>query len=61
MMMELGMVMVVGMMMEMRMVTVLGMVMEVRIVMVGVMAVLRLKGYFFWAVGVGGEPINCKP
>lgn len=51
MMMEVGMVMVVGMMMEMRMVTVVGMVMEVRMVMVVGMAVLRLKVSFFWAGG----------
>lgn len=48
MMMEVGMVMVVGMMMEMRMATVVGMVMVVG------MAVLRLRGSFFWAEGKGG-------
>lgn len=60
MMMEAGMVMVVGMMMEVGMVMVVGMMMEMRMmtvvgtVMVVGMAVLRLKGSFFWTEGMGG-------
>lgn len=59
MMMEAGMVMVVGMMMEVGMVMVVGMMMEMRMmtvvgtVMVVGMAVLRLKGSFFWTEGMG--------